>query len=162
MRKLLKRRILDFYSLLVGLRVTLRHLFKPAITLQYPKERWVIPERSRGRLALTTDPATGELKCNGCRLCAIACPVNCIEIKTSIGEDKKRVLDEYNIDFGLCMFCGLCVEACQRDALKFVGDYEYSTSKREQLIWDKEALKQVWVEPGPEEVHYVREWKSIP
>jgi formate hydrogenlyase subunit 6/NADH:ubiquinone oxidoreductase subunit I len=29
-------------------------------------------------------------------------------------------LDEFSIDFGLCMYCGICVEVCPFDALAWV------------------------------------------
>jgi len=31
-----------------------------------------------------------------------------------------KVLDEFSIDFGLCMYCGICVEVCPFDALAWV------------------------------------------
>jgi len=44
------------YNLILGLAVTFKHLFKHAITLQYPTERWEMPERSRGTIVLLSDP----------------------------------------------------------------------------------------------------------
>ena len=61
-------------NLLIGLGVTLRHLFSHAITLQYPTERWTMPERSRGVVVLLSNKETGELNCTACMLCAKACP----------------------------------------------------------------------------------------
>ncbi|NIP42021.1 MAG: NADH-quinone oxidoreductase subunit I, partial [candidate division Zixibacteria bacterium] len=49
------------YNLVVGLFVTGKHLGRHAITLQYPKERWEMPERSRGVVVLLSNPETGEL-----------------------------------------------------------------------------------------------------
>lgn len=144
MRSVVKRRFLDLYSFLVGMRITVKHLFKPPITLQYPVEHWTMPERSRGRLFLPTDEMTGALKCNACKLCAMVCPVACINIKSAASEDKKRYPEVFDIDFGLCMFCGLCVEQCPRDAIIWVGDYEFCTNRREDLVWNKEALSKPW------------------
>jgi len=58
------RRTADgFYNLILGMWTTIQYLFSHAITLQYPKERWPMPERSRGVVSLMSDPETGKLKC---------------------------------------------------------------------------------------------------
>src|SRR5690606_6971305 len=50
------------FGLIQGLGLTLRHLFEPPVTLQYPEERWVPAHGFRGIPVLTVDEA-GELKC---------------------------------------------------------------------------------------------------
>ena len=60
-------------------------------------------------------------------LCARSCPDWCIYIE---GHKEKRpprreggrdrtvsVLDRFDIDYALCMYCGICVEVCPFDAL---------------------------------------------
>jgi NADH:ubiquinone oxidoreductase subunit E len=59
--------------------VTLRNLFRPKVTLQYPEERPHIPDRWRGRLDLIYDPF-GEHKCEVCFQCAMVCPVEAIDM----------------------------------------------------------------------------------
>ena len=49
------------WNLIVGLRTTGKYLPGRAVTLQYPDERWTMPERSRGVVVLLSDPETGEL-----------------------------------------------------------------------------------------------------
>ena len=39
---------LYFPAILAGLGITLRHFFRRKITMQYPEERWVVPEGYRG------------------------------------------------------------------------------------------------------------------
>ena len=57
----------------------LQHTFTKAETVQYPEEKPYLAPRYRGRIVLTNDP-DGEERCVACNLCAVACPVDCIEI----------------------------------------------------------------------------------
>jgi NADH:ubiquinone oxidoreductase subunit E len=66
-------------GLITGMGVTLRNLFRPKVTLQYPEERPHIPDRWRGRLDLIYDPF-GEHKCEVCFQCAQVCPVEAIDM----------------------------------------------------------------------------------
>ena len=66
-------------GLITGMGVTLRNLFRPKVTLQYPEERPRIPDRWRGRLDLIYDPF-GEHKCEVCFQCAQVCPVEAIDM----------------------------------------------------------------------------------
>ncbi len=117
-------------SLIKGLLVTAKYLFSPAVTLQYPKQRWVAPERFRGRVALR------QQKCIACSMCARACPNYCIEVKTVTGEDKKRKLASFVYHMDICLFCGLCVEQCPVSAVYMNHEYELSVYDRKELIMD--------------------------
>lgn len=130
-------------NLLIGLGVTLRHLFSHAITLQYPTERWQMPERSRGVVVLLSDKETGELNCTACMLCAKACPTAAIMVERHRGEDKKWKLDEFKIDNTICCYCGLCEEACNFTALKLTPKYEFSTYDKPSLIYDMKKLQEL-------------------
>ncbi len=108
------------------------HLFKPSVTLQYPKERWALPERSRMRLHNKIED------CIGCGQCARTCPTDCIIVKTekrdkeeppvyaSDGTAKKLRTYVFDIDMALCCYCGLCTFACPTQCLVMTADYEYS------------------------------------
>ncbi|HEY7737446.1 MAG TPA: NAD(P)H-dependent oxidoreductase subunit E [Candidatus Limnocylindria bacterium] len=66
-------------GIFTGMGVTLRNLFRPKVTRQYPEERPNIPDRWRGRLDLIYDPF-GEHKCEVCFQCAQVCPVEAIDM----------------------------------------------------------------------------------
>lgn len=123
-----------------GMWVTLKNALRPPITEQYPEQRWQPLERFRGVPALLTDPQTGKAKCTSCGVCARACPLGIIEIKSHMGEDKKRVLDEYNLDYSRCMVCNLCVEACAFDSLAMSKKYEHASDDPEKLKFDRGKL----------------------
>jgi NADH-quinone oxidoreductase subunit I len=57
------------------------------------------------------------------------------------GEDKKRYPAEWRLEFGRCMVCNLCVEACPFDALVMSPDYEFAEFRPEDLDYDMERLK---------------------
>ena len=133
----------DLYNLINGMVITGKHLGRHAVTIQYPEEKWTMPERSRGIVVLLSDKETGELNCTSCLLCMQACPTAAIRIDAPRGEDKKRVLKSFDIDFGLCCFCGLCEEACNFCAIKMTPKYEFSTLSKGELIWDMHKLQQV-------------------
>src|SRR5512134_3322917 len=113
-----------------GMRITARYGVDPKeeVTLQYPEERWEIPERFRGFLH-------NDIKaCTSCTMCVKVCPVDCISLEAVRGADKKMVLVSYDINIGRCMYCGLCVEVCPVKSLKHTSGYEKASVDRGELI----------------------------
>lgn len=66
-------------GIVVGMATTLKNMFSPKVTRQYPETRPEIPDRWRGRLDLIYDPF-GEHKCEVCFQCAQVCPVEAIDM----------------------------------------------------------------------------------
>jgi NADH-quinone oxidoreductase subunit I len=126
----------------IGMKVTFKHLFVPAVTIQYPDVRPELPERERNRLYVNMDD------CIGCDQCARACPVNCIEIetvkslpaedlgKTSNGKKKALWVTKFNIDIAKCCYCQLCVFPCPTECIYMTDVYEFSEYKRENLVYN--------------------------
>ena len=113
-----------------GMRITARYGVDPKeeVTLQYPEERWEIPEGYRG--FLHNDIKT----CTACTMCVKMCPVDCISLESVRGADKRMVLASYDINIGRCMYCGLCVEVCPPKSLKHTSGYEMASVDRGELI----------------------------
>ena len=144
-------------GLVKGLGVTLRTMLKPAVTVQYPHEKETPTPRARGVIALKED------NCTVCMLCARECPDWCIYIeghkylapprREGGSPRQKNALDRFDIDFSLCMYCGICVEVCPFDALFWSPEYEYSEFRLADLLHDKERLGE-WMLTVPDNEAY--------
>lgn len=140
--KLLK--MVSFGEILRGLWLTMKHLFTPPVTRQYPSEQREPFPGTRGLHALVRDSETGEEACVGCCLCAAMCPSECIHIYTSDGENHEKILDRYEIDTLRCVYCGFCVEACPYAAVVMSEHFAYSGYTREEFLYTKEQLLDNW------------------
>jgi NADH-quinone oxidoreductase subunit I len=126
-------------ELLSGMAITLRYMFKPAKTINYPYEKGPLSPRFRGEHALRRYP-NGEERCIACKLCEAACPAMAITIEAEPRDDGSRRTTRYDIDMTKCIFCGFCQEACPVDAIVEGPNFEYTTETREELFYDKEKL----------------------
>ncbi|HEV8116687.1 MAG TPA: NADH-quinone oxidoreductase subunit I [Acidimicrobiales bacterium] len=148
-------------GLLKGMAITARELkdtiTKGPVTVQYPRVKEAPAPRSRGVIALK------EENCTVCMLCARQCPVWCIYIeghkdfrppKREGGKPSSwNYLDRFDIDYSLCMYCGICVEVCPFDALHWTPEYEYSDLTIEGLLHDMQRLGE-WEATVPEQPDY--------
>lgn len=148
----MKKLIDAIKNLVVGLLTTGKHLGRHAITIQYPTEKWEMPERSRGIVVLLSDKETGELNCTTCLLCQRACPSAAIKIVYDKDEKGKRILKDFIVDHGFCCFCGLCEEACNFSAIKLATKYEFSTFEKEDLVWHTGKLQEIGLDVPYEKI----------
>ena len=140
-------------GMFIGMKVTLKHLFMKPVTVNYPKVKEEPHPRARGVIALDQEA------CTVCMLCARSCPDWCIYIEGHKEEKppskpggRVRVraeLDRFDIDYALCMYCGICVEVCPFDALFWSPDYEYSELEMGKMLHDKDRL-QDWLTTVPD------------
>lgn len=142
-----------------GLGVTFRHLFvnlfrhamraagvrrflPGAVTIQYPEDPAVLGKRARTRHRLLKRD-DGAPRCTACLLCETVCPAKCIRITA---EDAPNVMVEkraktFDIDLGMCVFCGYCVEVCPVDAIHMdANQVELSSYSRKDMIWNMQEL----------------------
>jgi formate hydrogenlyase subunit 6/NADH:ubiquinone oxidoreductase subunit I len=72
--------------------------------------------------------------------CPTVCPARCITIVA--GEDPNDPIEKFPISFDIdmmrCIYCGFCVEACPKDAIRMdTGLYEISSFVRQDMIHNK-------------------------
>jgi NADH-quinone oxidoreductase subunit I len=106
------------WSLLSGLGITFRSIFRPTVTVSYPHVQIPVSPVFRGPVRLIPDEQ-GEHKCVACLACQKICPTNAIPVLTvAKNEQNKNVPVDFVIDDALCCYCGLCVEVCPTVALE--------------------------------------------
>ena len=123
-------------SIVIGMGITLKYLLthkKTLSTIQYPRERDLIPPRHRGIHYLETE------KCVMCWKCSEICPVDCIYIEGTRGADgplmggyrgQKATLSKFTVDYTVCIFCGLCEEPCPPKCIFLGPAFDYHATDR--------------------------------
>lgn len=125
--------IKSIISTLLGMMVTLRYFLKKSVTMRYPEEKCVMPQRYRGVVSLIIDKKTGKHRCIACLSCVRICPNYSLQVECGVDELKKRYPKKFTFQLGQCMFCGLCVESCPTNALEMNKEYELATYSRDGL-----------------------------
>ena len=153
-------------EIITGFGTTLRHFFtsfgqsklpgqpKTSLAMQYPEERrenmpvvdgGMEKSNFRGVHRLNRDEA-GRVKCVACMMCPTICPANCIHITAaeSPWDDREKYPAKFEIDELRCIYCGMCEEACPVDAIELTTEYDIVGLSREELIFDKEKLLNIF------------------
>lgn len=148
-----KRIAFPFPGIFKGMLLTLKTMVKKAPVTMYPDVKEIPVPRARGVISLDVD------NCTVCMLCARECPDWCIYIEGHKEEQPsskpggkpraRATLDRFDIDYSLCMYCGICVEVCPFDALYWSPEYEYSEHDVSNLLHDKAKLTE-WLATVPE------------
>jgi len=132
-----------------GLRVTLMTMLRRPVTAQYPApaKRLVIADRFMGFPVLTWDYDVAEPYCTGCMVCVRECPTQCMSAGMkdnplyAEGNSKRRkIIDEFEINLGRCILCGICVDVCNFDAIEMSHEHERSKFLRNGNRVDLEPL----------------------
>jgi Ni,Fe-hydrogenase III small subunit/formate hydrogenlyase subunit 6/NADH:ubiquinone oxidoreductase subunit I len=96
------------------------------VTVDYPAGPAKISERFRGRPSFDFD------KWKDARPAAEVCPTGAISLSDK--GDSRRV----TVDYGFCVFCGLCAEASSDQAVRITQEFELATTDRRKLVMTAE------------------------
>jgi len=96
------------------------------VTKAYPAELACVSEHSRGRPYFDFETWTDA------RPAAEACPTGAISLHDS--NDSRKVI----VDYGLCIFCGLCAEASPDRAVRITQEFELAARSRHDLVYTAE------------------------
>ncbi len=163
-RKLSPAERLFVPAVLRGLGTTLRHMFQNVgrdgknrrniWVVQYPEEKrddrpveqgGQFRPTFRGVHRLNRDE-DGRVRCVACFMCATACPANCIPMVTEASPwpDREKYPKQFDIDELRCIYCGMCEEACPCDAIELTPHYEVVGLTRQEMVFDREKLLEVY------------------
>jgi len=125
-------------STLKGMLMTLQTSLRKPVTAQYPKQHLPLMERQVGFPALTWDAKVGEPYCVGCMVCVRMCPTQCMSgtmidnpLHAEGKSTRRKIIEEFEINLGRCILCGLCVEVCNFDAIEMSHEHEISHYARD-------------------------------
>jgi NADH-quinone oxidoreductase subunit I len=141
-----------------GLALTLRTMFRPKVTMEYPEVKFEPPSSYRGRPVLVQEE-NGIERCVACGLCSRVCPALAIEVQAAETElEKERYPQKFEINMIRCIFCGFCEEVCPEEAIVMSKDYELVFTNRNDAIYGKDKLL-VPVEQLKDRLEFLRKFK---
>jgi len=141
-----------------GLALTLKTMFRPKITMEYPEVKFNPPASYRGRPVLVQEE-NGVERCVACGLCSRVCPALAIEVQANeTNLEKERYPEKFEINMLRCIFCGFCEEVCPEEAIVMSKDYELVFSNREDAIFGKDKLL-VPVNDLQDRIEFLRNFK---
>ena len=96
---------------------------------------WPLKGDAHGQQGVLGMPRYDPAKCqDGCDACAQSCVTHAITFSPTLGENARP-----EVDWGRCIVCQLCTEACPTGAFSPSEDWALGVKQRDDLVW-AEAL----------------------
>ena len=163
---IVKKKDLTFFEntyipqIVQGMMLTLKQMFRPRFTRQYPEQRWEVPPSFRGRPVLVLED-NGVERCVACGLCSRVCPALAIDIQANETEnEKERYPEKFEINMVRCIFCGFCEEVCPEEAIVMSEDYELVFTSQDEAIFGKDKLL-VPKEKLAKRLEFLRKYRNV-
>jgi NADH-quinone oxidoreductase subunit I len=93
------------------------------LSVAYPAIAPLLQRGSRGT------PVLNPERCDANGACETACPVSAIRVERTPG-----AAATWQIDYGQCIFCGVCIIACPEGAIIASGAFELAARKRQAVV----------------------------
>ena len=97
---------------------------------------WPGKDQGSGQDGVFGMPRFDAHRCeSGCNECAAVCPTGAIEVHAERSGDRRL-----EVDYGRCIACQLCVEACPTDAATRSFDWAFGVRERSDLVLPADDL----------------------
>ena len=164
---IVKRKKLNFWerlylpAIIGGFKVTLRHFFKKKVTMQYPEEKWVVPDGYRGAPYLVKDQGADQMRfLPALRIClpAESHPHHAARTEGAAGGRatwRRRRENSRSTCFA-AFSAASARKSARRKRFSCMKDYSLTGTSREEMIYDKEKLLAL----GGVHHDTIRKWKQ--
>lgn len=96
---------------------------------------WPLAEGADGQVGFIGMPRYEPARCTDeCRSCADVCPTRAITMR-SAEDQSDGTSGRLDVDYGRCVVCQLCTEACPTGAMAPSADWAFGARRREDLVW---------------------------
>jgi len=109
----------------------LKFSVKPPHTLDYPRQKRQDVPDYRGFHVNTLSTCVG---CGNCQDICMNEAIDMVQPKGPVSAKNASGLVP-RIDYGRCCWCGLCVDVCGPNSLRFEGDYVYASPDPDSFLY---------------------------
>jgi formate hydrogenlyase subunit 6/NADH:ubiquinone oxidoreductase subunit I len=103
------------------------------VTTRYPHRPEPMPDAFRGRPLLDAERCQAAQGCSACVQVCLPGALSVLPVATDGQGVPEASREQFVLDYGRCIMCGLCVSACPFQALSMTTDYELATTTAEDL-----------------------------